>query len=76
MSKLPAVSARQAIAAFEIFGFVEVRSSGSHRILKKPEHRFVLTVPYHGNTTLKPGTLRGLIRTADITVDEFVEALK
>jgi predicted RNA binding protein YcfA (HicA-like mRNA interferase family) len=76
MSKLPAVTARRAITAFAAFGFVEVRQSSSHHILKRPGHRFVLTVPDHGNKTLKPGTLRSLIRAAEITVDEFVNALE
>lgn len=75
MSKLPAASGREAIVAFEHFGFVLARVEGSHHILKKPEHLYLLTVPVHGNKPLKIGTLRRLLRDAGITVEEFAEAL-
>jgi predicted RNA binding protein YcfA (HicA-like mRNA interferase family) len=34
-----------------------------------------LSVPIHGNKTLRKGTLRSLIRDAGISVEQFVEAL-
>lgn len=71
MSDLPSVSGKDAIKAFEKIGFAECRTSGSHFILKRDGHRLNLSVPCHGNTALKPGTLRGLIKAAGITVEEF-----
>lgn len=73
MCELPTVTGLEAIRAFEKDGFVEVRIKGSHHILKKKGHRFLLSVPVHGNRTLKPGTLKGLIRGAGMTVERFVE---
>ena len=75
MPELPRVSGKDAIAAFESHGFVLDRIRGSHHVLKKPGYLFVLTVPVHGNRPLKAGTLRGLIRGAGLTVEEFVAAL-
>jgi predicted RNA binding protein YcfA (HicA-like mRNA interferase family) len=76
MSDLPSITGRAAITAFEKAGFSLARiSKSSHHILKKPGHRFLLTIPVHGSKTLKPGTLRGLIRAAGLTVDEFVSYL-
>jgi predicted RNA binding protein YcfA (HicA-like mRNA interferase family) len=76
MSELPAISGKDALKAFEAAGFRVVRvSKSSHHIMKKDGHRFLLTVPVHGNKTLKPGTMRGLIRTAGLTVGEFVALL-
>ncbi len=75
MSDLPAVTGEQAKAAFGRFGFCLARISGSHHIMKKPGHRYNLSVPVHGNDILKKGTLRRLIDAAGITVDEFVAAL-
>lgn len=75
MSDLPTVSGKKAVAAFEKAEFCVVRISASHHIMKKAEHRHLLSVPVHGNKDVKPGTLRGLIRAAGLTVDEFIELL-
>ena len=76
MSELPRVTGWEAIAAFSKIGFRVVRIKGSHHIMKREGNRFLLTVPCHGNTPLKPGTLRSLIRTIGITVEEFIVLLK
>ena len=73
MSELPAVTGREAIQAFASVGFVEHHIKGSHHILKRPGHRFLLTVPVHGNDPLKKGTLRRLIRDAGLTVERFAD---
>jgi predicted RNA binding protein YcfA (HicA-like mRNA interferase family) len=75
MSELPAVTGRDAILAFSRLGFVEVRIKGSHHILKKPGHPYVLSVPVRGQKALKPGTLRTLIRGAGVSVEAFIECL-
>ena len=71
MSELPTVTAREAITVFEAVGFRVTRINGSHHIMKRDGHRFLLTVPAHGNKPLKKGTLKGLIGDAGMTVDEF-----
>jgi predicted RNA binding protein YcfA (HicA-like mRNA interferase family) len=76
MPELPVVTGPDAIKAFEQAGFVLARVEGSHHILKKPGHRYLLTVPVHGNRSLKPGTLRGLLRGADMSVEQFVSFLE
>ena len=70
MTRLPTVSGRQAVAAFERAGFEVRRQRGSHIVLVKPGFPETLSVPDHRQ--LKPGTLRALIRKAGLTVDEFV----
>ncbi|MBI2827223.1 MAG: type II toxin-antitoxin system HicA family toxin [Planctomycetia bacterium] len=75
MSKLPAVSGAAAVQAFSKAGFVVTRVTGSHYIMKRDGHRFILTVPVHSNRNLKPGTLRALIRAAGLSVDEFRQLL-
>ncbi len=64
MPDLPSVNGMQTIKAFEKFGFVMHRVKGSHHIMKKPDHAYVLTLPVHGARSLKPETLRSLIRGA------------
>ena len=75
VSELPCASGGEAIAAFKKAGFVLDRTSGSHHTLKKSGHRFVLTVPVHGNKPLKKGTLRALIRASGLSVEEFAALL-
>ena len=70
MSKLPVVSGREAVRAFERLGYVVDHQTGSHIILRhrNPPYRR-LTVPDHRE--LAKGTLRSLVREAGLTVEEF-----
>ncbi len=65
------VNGDHAVRALVRLGFIDMRQSGSHRILRK-EGRTVV-VPMH--RPIKPGTLKGLIEQAGLTVDEFVAEL-
>jgi predicted RNA binding protein YcfA (HicA-like mRNA interferase family) len=73
MPKLPVISGRQARRAFEKAGWVFNRQRGSHMVLVKSGTPFNLTIPDHKE--LDRGLLRGLIRDAGLTVDEFVALL-
>jgi predicted RNA binding protein YcfA (HicA-like mRNA interferase family) len=71
-ASLPAVDARQVLAALRQAGFVVDRISGSHHMLVHvSDARRAVTVPFHGARSIKIGTLRGIIRQAGLTVDEF-----
>lgn len=76
MSSLPSITGEQAVEAFEKCGFFVARIKGSHHILKKEGHRFLLSVPVHAGECLKPGTLRQLIRAAGLTPEAFVQLLQ
>ena len=54
---------RQIIKVLEKKGFKFVRQKGSHRLYRKGSIR--ITVPYH-NKDLKQGTLRNILKQADI----------
>ena len=75
MSRLPSITGSEVIRVFEKLGFTEDRARGSHHVLKREGHPYLLTVPVHGNRAIKPGTLRALIRLAGITVEEFTSLL-
>ena len=70
---LPVISGREARRAFERLGCTIDRHRGSHMILTKPGVPANLSVPDHRE--LDRGLLRGLIRDAAVTVDEFVAVL-
>jgi predicted RNA binding protein YcfA (HicA-like mRNA interferase family) len=76
MSDLPVVRPRQLIRALERAGFFVHHSRGSHYYLRHPDRsgQFV-TVPFH-NRDLKRGTLRAILRQADITPDELRDLLR
>lgn len=54
----------------EHLGFERIRQSGSHAVLRHPNGRWA-TVPMHGGKDVAKGTLRKILRDAEITVEEF-----
>jgi len=73
MPRLPRMSGREAVAAFERAGFQVRRRRGSHIIMTRPGFPETLSIPDHRE--LKTGTLRALIRKAGLTVERFNELL-
>lgn len=73
MGKLGNISGKDAVKALKKAGWYEVGQVGSHLMLSKDGVRANLSVPQHKE--LSVGTLRALIRCADLTVDEFLELL-
>ncbi|GAA6618565.1 type II toxin-antitoxin system HicA family toxin [Scytonema sp. NUACC26] len=71
-SALPVLSGRQVVRIFEKFGWQVVRQTGSHMIMVKDGEIVTLSIPDHNEVA--KGTLRSLIRTAGLTVKEFVSA--
>ncbi|WP_186409007.1 type II toxin-antitoxin system HicA family toxin [Candidatus Accumulibacter aalborgensis] len=71
MPKLPHVSGADAIKALERLGFVRVRQTGSHVIMRRGARACV--VPAHSE--IKTGTLAGVLRQADVSPEEFIAAL-
>jgi predicted RNA binding protein YcfA (HicA-like mRNA interferase family) len=72
MPKLPVISGIEAVKALSKIGYEIDHQTGSHIILRqnKYPHRR-LTVPNHKE--IAKGTLRGLIKQAGLTVEEFIE---
>ena len=71
MPKLPRVSGATVVRALERLGFVKVRQSGSHVIMRRGSKGCV--VPMHSEVKL--GTLAGILRQADVSPDEFLTAI-
>jgi predicted RNA binding protein YcfA (HicA-like mRNA interferase family) len=70
MPLLPILSGREVVKAFTKGGWQMARQRGSHMILVKPGHTATLSVPDHHEVAR--GTLRSLIRSSGLTVEEFV----
>lgn len=72
-AKLPVISGQEAVRVFGAFGWMIARQASSHTILTKPGEIVTLSVPNHREVAR--GTLRSLIRAANLTVEEFVAAM-
>jgi predicted RNA binding protein YcfA (HicA-like mRNA interferase family) len=70
MPKLPVISGSEVVKAFQRAGWRVDRQRGSHVVLLKAGHIASLSVPQHKE--LAPGTLRSLLRTAEMTTEEFI----
>lgn len=73
MSKLPQISAKKCLRALKKAGFYVRRQRGSHIILRRDDPFAQTVVPNHKE--LDRGTLRSIIRQADLSIDEFVGLL-
>ena len=73
MSYLPRISGKQAVQVFQKTGWIFRGQVGSHMVLTKAGSPVNLSVPNHKE--LATGTLRKLIRAADMEVDQFISLL-
>jgi predicted RNA binding protein YcfA (HicA-like mRNA interferase family) len=75
MTELPTVTASRLIRALQRDGFFIHHTSGSHHVLKHPDRPALrVVVPYHVGD-VKRGTLRSILRQANLTVDELIALL-
>lgn len=70
MSRLPVISGKHLIKVLQKSGYYVRDQKGSHIHLRHPV-KPPLTVPDHA--TIARGTLRAIIREAELSVDEFLE---
>lgn len=75
MQKLPKLSGPEVVKALLKAGFVSKRHKGSHTILIKEtkQSKIGVVVPLHNE--LKFGTLKGILKQADIREEDFLMLL-
>lgn len=73
-ASIPVLSGRDVVRAFQKFGWQVARQRISHVILTKPGEIVTFSVPDHKEVAR--GTLRSLIRSANLTAQEFLDAAK
>ena len=76
MPKLYRVSGKATIRALDKLGFYVVQQRGSHVVLKKTTDKGDIgcVVPVHKELAI--GTLRGILRQARVSPDEFIGILQ
>jgi len=70
MATLPALSGKAVVRRFEKLGWRVARQSSSHIIMTKEGEVATLSIPDHKEVA--KGTLRSLIRSANLTVNDFI----
>ena len=65
------ITGREMCRALERNGWTLARIRGAHYIYRKSAAPRPIPVPVHGNTILKAGTQRAIMREAGLTDDDF-----
>ncbi len=73
MGKLPVISGRKLVKIFEEYGWSVIRQRGSHIIMIKKGEIVTLSIPDHNEVA--KGTLRSLLRSADIPIEEYLRKI-
>jgi predicted RNA binding protein YcfA (HicA-like mRNA interferase family) len=71
---IPILSGKEIVKIFELLGWEVSRQRGSHIIMTKQGEIITLSVPNHREVAR--GTLRSLIRSANLTIEEFNKFIK
>ena len=74
MSRLPAPSGRQLIAALKQLGFEVVRTKGSHSFLRHADGRATV-VPVHAGETIGRGLIAKILRDTELSADRLRNVL-
>ena len=64
---MKAVSGKDLCKVLERRGWLLQRISSSHHIYSRPDRSDILSVPVHGNKTLKTGMQRAIMKQAGLT---------
>ena len=75
MSRLGSYRGEQVVKAFQRAGWRIARVRSSHVILEKEGFTATLSVLVHKGKNVKRGTLRDLIKDAELSVEEFLKYL-
>jgi len=74
--RFPAISCKELAKILEKEGFQFIRQSGtSHAIYKRFSDKKRVSVPMHGKTIIRRGTLKIILKGAGLTVDDLKKEL-
>jgi predicted RNA binding protein YcfA (HicA-like mRNA interferase family) len=71
--KLPVLTGRQVHAALQLLGVLEIHRKGSHVKMEHPDGRRIV-FPCHDEVDRH--TLRGALRDADVSEQDFLNSVK
>lgn len=68
---MKSISGKKLCKLLEKFGWKLVRVKGSHHIYIKENVAKIVVIPVHGNRDLPTGTLKGILKDAELTEDDI-----
>ncbi len=68
---MKSVSGKEFTKILERHGWVQLRIAGSHHIYGKQGYIARISVPVHGNSALKVGLLRNVMKLAGLTEEDL-----
>ncbi|MBN1452058.1 MAG: type II toxin-antitoxin system HicA family toxin [Anaerolineales bacterium] len=74
--RIPRVRCDDLVRVLKKAGFVEKRQKGSHLSMWRGSDKRRVTIPIHPGREVPIGTLRSILRDADISADDFRALLK
>jgi len=66
------ISGKELCKIVQSKGWILRRIKGSHHIFEKTGLEITLSIPVHGNKTLKIGTLKSLMKQANLTENDLI----
>ena len=77
MTKIPVLTANEVIHGLKKAGFTLYRQArGSHEIWYNPVTKRRTTVPNHPGNDIRKGTLKAILKEADISLEDFLRLLE
>ena len=76
MPKLPIVSGLDIVKVLSKLGYLHKRTSGSHAILQKETSSGNITIPVPLHKELAKGTLKSIMRQANLSLEDLLKLLK
>lgn len=73
MPKLPPVKPKNVISKFKKLGYMIDRQTGSHVVMYNSKTKKRVVIPYHIKD-LPKGTFSHILKEANVSVEEFLEA--
>ena len=76
MPKLPIVSGLDIVKVLSKIGYTHKRTPGSHAILQKETESGKVTIPVPLHKELAKGTLKSIMRQANLKIDDLIKLLR
>ena len=77
MTKTPVLTANDVIRGLKKAGFMLYRQArGSHEIWYNPVTKRRTTVPNHPGVDIRKGTLKAILKEAELSLEEFLKLLE
>ena len=69
---MKSISGKKLKQILEKKGWIHHRTTGSHWVYKNPAFKGVASIPIHGNKDLPIGTLKSIMKDANLTDDDLL----